>query len=222
MEGRKMKAKKFMLSAVVFLLLAVYRPAMTQAQLTIDDFTVGPHNVTFFSGIDENFQPSDGSPSLLSPGRLTRFIVDPAGNPLNQPATLDIGGGFFIVDTGARVFHRLEVFYGIDENLNPVPLNLNLSSFSKFRVHFDTLDQTLNFNLQVLAGNNPELTQCGVNQDGNPSGIPFFVEFDFACFVPSMGPPLDFSDIDFIDLIFQTGNVIGGHDYAITLVEAVP
>jgi len=62
---------------------------------------------------------------------------------------------------------------------------------------------------------------CRVNQPGDQTGIPFFVDFDFACFVPGMGDPPDFSDIDMIDLVLQTGNVIGGHDYAITLVEAV-
>ncbi len=205
------------LSFVLFPMMAV------QAQLTIDDFTVAPHNVTFFSGVDENFQPSDGSPSLVNPGRFTRFIVEPAGNPLNQPATLDIGGGFFIVGMGVRAFHRVEVFYGFDENLNLVPLNLDLSKFSKFRVHFDTLDQTVNFNMQVIAGNNPGIfAQCGVNQPGDPSGIPFFVDFAFDCFVPNIGPPPDFSDIDVIDLILQSGEPTGGLDYAITLVEAVP
>jgi hypothetical protein len=205
-----------------FCLLPVF---VVQAQTqTIDSFTGGPYNVTMFTGSDTNFQPSDGS--LVGPGRLTHFIIgdDPASNPLNQPATLDIGNGFLIVDTGARVTHRLEVFYGFDDQGNLVPLHLNLTGagFTKFRVHFNTLDSGLNFNMQVIAGNNPAVATCGVNQPGDQTGIPFFVEFAFACFVPGVGDPPDFSDIDTIDLVLQTGNVIGGHDYAITLVEAVP
>ena len=76
--------------------------------------------------------------------------------------------------------------------------------------------------MQVIAANNPAVATCGVNQPEDPTGIPFSVEFEFACFLPGEGPLPDFSRIDRIDLIIQTGNVIGGHDYAITLVEAVP
>jgi hypothetical protein len=215
-----MKSKMF---PFVVLCVAFLPALVVQAQTQpIDNFTGGPHNVTLLSGTDTNFQPSDGS--LVGPGRLTHFLIgeDPASNPLHQPATLDIGNGYLVVDTGARVAHRLEVFYGFDADGNPAPMNLNLAGFTKFRVHFDTLDQGLNFNMQVIAANNPAVATCGVNQPGDPTGIPFFVEFEFTCFLPNDGPPPDFSHIDMIDLIFQTGNVIGGHDYAITLVEAVP
>jgi len=146
-----MKHGMFAFLVLFFVLLPVLVvQAQTQA---IDNFTDGPYNVTLFTGSDTNFQPSDGS--LVGPGRLTHLIIgdDPASNPLNQPATLDIGNGFLIVDTGARVTHRLEVFYGVDEQGNLVPLHLNLTGagFTKFRVHFNTLDSGLNFNMQVIA-----------------------------------------------------------------------
>jgi hypothetical protein len=212
----------------LLVLLFVVLPVLgvqAQAQI-IDNFTAGPHNVTLFSGSNRNFQPSPSDGSMVGPGRLTNFIIgnDPASNPRNQPATLDILNGFLIVDTGVRVAHRLEVFYGFDELDNPVPLNLNLrdAGFTKFRVHFDTLDQTLNFNMQVVARNNPAVAQCGVNPPGDPTGVPFVVDFDFACFVPNEGPLPDFIAIDMIALVIQSANVIGGHDYAITSVEAVP
>ena len=74
--------------------------------------------------------------------------------------------------------------------------------------------------MQVIAGNNPAVAQCGVNQPGN--SIPFTVDFPFNCFVPNAGPLPDFSDIDLIDLILQSGSAVGANDFAITKVEALP
>lgn len=163
---------------------------------------------------------------MIGGSRLT--IFSSAANQFRQRATLDIGpsdSSALVIGAGIHASHRLEMYYGFDlrrGQLIPTPLNLDLSCFSRFRVHFNSNDQQINVTMQVTAGNNPgNRAQHALNVPGHVTDIPFVVDVAFSDFVPNAGPRPDFSDIDLIDLISQSGTAIGANDYAITLIEVV-
>jgi len=188
-------------------------PQVARAQsLVVDNFTTGNHEVTLRSGVETHVQ----SGSMIGGFRQTHFLVaDGAGNPFNQTGTLDIRpGGPMVVDMGTRVFHRLEVYYGVGPDGAIAPLNLNLSGFDRFVVNFDCSDSVLNFNLQIFSDSGATYSTLGYNLD--PNQDPFSVDFPFASFKGEA----NFSDVDLIVLIFQAGNVMGAQDFAITSLSA--
>jgi hypothetical protein len=204
--------------------LAVADASCSSSSLVIDDYSSGQYRVTLRPAGRLVMAVRRGS--MIGGSRLT--IFSSAANRFNQRATLDIGPGdssALVIDTGIHVSHRLEMYYGFDlrrGQVIPTPLNLDLSCFSKFRVHFNANDQGINVTMQVTAGNNPgNRAQHALNIPGHTDGAPFVVDFPFSDFEPNAGPLPNFTDIDLIDIISQTGSAIGANDYAITLIEAV-
>ena len=51
---------------------------------------------------------------------------------------------------------------------------------------------------------------------------PFHVDFAFADFEQDSAHPVDWHRIDFIFVLFQAGNLLGGHDLAVTKISAIP
>lgn len=51
--------------------------------------------------------------------------------------------------------------------------------------------------------------------------LPFHVDFPFADFVQDSAGPIDWSHIDFIFVLFQSGSSLGGCDFAVTKVSAI-
>jgi hypothetical protein len=191
---------------------------------TIDDFTAATQNLSVTDGVQENFKKAPPGSPLIGDSRLIVLRVEKPGVPaLAKAATLDIGDGHLVVQSGIQVLSRIEVFYGRGSNSEAIPLHHNLSGHKKFRLHFLASDSGLNINMQVRAENNPGIdAQSGVNIDGHPDGVPFVVDFAFDTFVPNAGPLPDFADINEITLIIQSGSVIGAIDYALTRIEALP
>lgn len=235
-----MKAKKLVWGALVLLpLLATFKPAPSHAQsLTIDNFTgATPQQVAVTSGSPswietkvsiKTASPCDpkSPPPSQSPIGCSRYlrlytVNDPTAG-FGAPAMLQASHRRLLFNSSIRNGHRIEVIYGIDERNQVVPLNLDLSGFKKFRIHFDSSDLGLNINLVVHASNNPVGGQGGLNIDGVPTGIPFVVDIPFTNFGVGAGEPPDFKHINQIWLIIQSASAIGGNDYAITSIEAVP
>ena len=48
------------------------------------------------------------------------------------------------------------------------------------------------------------------------------MDFAFADFEQDSAHPVDWHRIDFIFVLFQTGNLLGGHDFAVTKISAIP
>lgn len=226
-----MNTQESMWRAVALLLLATARPALTQTQLTIDDFTNAPQELTVTSGDKSNYKKANSntcdplssrsSQSPIGCARSIRFVVAPTKG-FAQPARLEIGGGLLLVDSSIRVSPVVQVFYGVNEQNQQVPLNLNLSGFNRFRVHVDSNDLDLIIAMQVIAGNNPSPALGEVSAFGTPTGTPFPVDLPFSSFAVNAGPAPDFRDIDQIRLFVQTASAIGANDYAIASIEALP
>lgn len=211
--------------AVTISAIAATSAASCPTSIVIDNFSSGQYEVTLRP--DGRLAMAVQQGSMIGGRRLT--IFSSAVNQFHQRSVLEIGPGgssVMVVDAGIRVPHRLEAYYGFDlqvDRIVPTALNLDLSCFSKFRVHFDSNDLQVNFTMQVTAGNNPgNRAQYALNVSGHVTAAPFVVDLPFSNFVPNAGPLPDFADIDLIDIISQTGSAIGANDYAITLIEAVP
>lgn len=219
-------------TSVIFVLALAWTPnagaGSCPSSLVIDDFSTGKYRIP---PLKVGSKTTTKTGAMIGGKRLTVFgICDTetpgecsAANPFNQPAAFEIRTQIpraLIVGTGIRQFFSLVVSYG-DASGGVDELDADLGCFSKFLVYFDANDQTVNFNMQVIASNNTAIATCAINQEGNPSGG-FVAEFPFSCFVPNSGPSPDFNEIDLIDLVIGNGNAIGGNDFAITKIEAVP
>ena len=180
----------------------------------IDDFTTGIYRVKLRENDDTNIQRGA---NIVGCFRQTRFIV-PAGNQFNQTAALEIRReGALIVNSDYKVFHRLEVVYGVDAQGRNAPLDLSLRSagYDRFRVRFDGNDLVLNFNIVVFDGDG-NISSHGFNV--SPDINPFDLDLLFDDFT-SNAAPADFDNIHFIALVFQSGNAVGANDYAITSLK---
>jgi hypothetical protein len=162
--------------------------------------------------------------SMLGGDRVTNFNIpiaptNPNNNPYGLPGTLDIlpnQSPLLVVSTGYKLFHGLQVFYGLNR-----PLDANFTCHDRFRVHFAASDLGLNINMQVSATNmNNVVAQCGKNVPGQTTGVGFDVEFPFDCFVVNAGPRPDFHHITQVRLLVQSGSAIAANDYAISKIEA--
>ena len=136
-----------------------------------------------------------------------------------QPASLLIGPGpndtgRLLVSTGVDTLATAELSYGIDENNRPVPLNLNVAEFDRFRIDFSFVDFAVNVNVVVFTPQG--WSACGHNVDQflTPAtvGDVFTQDFLFADFG---GPGRGFEEVDTILAIFSFFGPIGGNDYQI-------
>ena len=51
---------------------------------------------------------------------------------------------------------------------------------------------------------------------------PSFVDFAFDDFEPGYPNAMDWDDIDFVTVLFQTGSAIGANDFAVTSIVTIP
>lgn len=197
--------------------LAAFPSGARAASSILDDFTTGRYRKHLRCGGDSAFQNG----TMIGGVRNTSFLVPCGGgaNPFEQSASLEISkGGPLAVDSGIRVFHRLEVIYGLAKGDVFTPLSLDVSGFDRLRVRFDSNDLVLNFNVVVLMRDGTARVQAGCNIE--PHTLPFNVDLRFASdFVTQLGTP-DWSDVDAIDIIFQSGSAIGANDFAVTAFGA--
>ena len=187
----------------------------------IDDFTTGTAQMDLRvtgTGVDSNTQAG----SMIGGLRHVNFFT--YQNPfLQQGETKVEKGGPLTVSNGVREFFRLEVFWGIDATNKIVPLRYLPSGCDRFRVTFDSNSGVVNFNVQV---DTPvALFQDGINLPaGAATGLPFCVDFPFSNFVsntPGAKPNFAVEDISYMDMILQSGPVIGANNFAITRVETI-
>jgi hypothetical protein len=186
----------------------------------IDDFNTGTTQMDLRvagTGVDTNTQAG----SMIGGLRHVNFFT--YQNPFRQLGEAKVEkGGPLTVSNGVREFFRLEVFWGINASNNIVPLRYAPSGCDRFRVTFDSNSGVVNFNVQV---DTPvALFQDGINLPaGSATGLPFCVDFPFSNFVsntPGAKPTFAAEGITYMDMILQSGPVIGANNFAITKIEA--
>ena len=212
------RIKAWMPTALLGIATLAGIPSSARAASSIlDDFTSGPYRRRLVCGSDNAFQNG----TMLGGVRNTSLLVPcgDASNPFEQAASLEISkGGPLALGSGIRVFHRVEVVYGIDKGNVFAPLSLDLSGFDRLRLRFDANDLVLNVNVVVFMRDGTARAQAGCNVE--PRTLPFNLDLRLASdFVTQLGSA-DWSDVDAIALIFQSGSAIGANDYAVTAFAA--
>ena len=152
--------------------------------------------------------------------RVDEIVTD---IPLGRESVYTIKKGHLIVEDGVHMTSRLEISYGIAENNDIVPLNLDLSKVltkGQFNLHFHSLDMLneVDVIIQVVT---PSREIFQINKQVTPPVVgKFDIHFPFLVFRSGKTgtPPTgnDFRSIDYITLIFQEGGN-GGNDFAIDL-----
>jgi hypothetical protein len=212
------------------LALVVVAAASAQAQtgLVIDDFKDSPYHTSLTSQL-ELLTAYQTGPNILGGVRQTSIVVDQATPHFGQPTLMQIRrSGSLVISGGYKSYFGIYLGYGLDAAGGAAPLNLNLTGWGgacpgcdRFRIDFDGSDSELNYLVQVFDSDGQIATAYGPE---SLSGrvMPFHVDFPFADFVQSSARPVDWSRIDYIYVVLQTGNYLGGHDFAVTKVSAIP
>ena len=212
--------KQLTLSALA-LCLTLGAAQFTFAQdLNIDDFSTGAYASGFYASGASH--PSLQNGSMMGGSRDTNmFICDTAKkgdcaarNPYKQPSSY----GFFpatstraaamVQTAGYYVGPRIDMGYGFH-----TPMDVNFGAYQKIRIDFQSLAQTLNFNIQLFTGG--AYAQGGCNIPAYTA--PFSVELPLNKFVQTQG--FDFAHVNLINVIFQGGSAIGSVSFGITSAE---
>ena len=190
----------------------------------IDDFSEGPYNVALRNG-SVTAQQSDATGAHIYHGvRQTVFSVGP-DNSFNQPTVLHIRRHPpritfpMIIDAGLKSPWSLYLVYGVDINGQYSPLNLSVVGSNKFRVYFDSADLTISMGMTIYSRDNDGASMSKAVVPV-PSGGGFYADFDFSDFSPTGPNPIDWSDIDSIVVLFQSGTATQANDFGVTKIVA--
>jgi hypothetical protein len=212
--------------SVPLLKLAMLSLSIAGAQLalaqdvTIDNFKTGHYQSPGYkTGLVHN---SVQTGSMMGGSRDTNMSVcDTAkqgncarANPYNQASSY----GFFparggqaaaMVQTGGYfAAPRIDMGYGYE-----TPMDVDFSSYQKIRIDFNGLSQPLNFNIQLFTGT--AYAQGGCNIPAYAGA--FSAELPLSLFVQTQG--FDFHHVNEINVIFQSGSVIGDVGFGVTSLE---
>jgi hypothetical protein len=200
------------------LLAAATASAFAQDPNILDDFTTGHYQSPgyYYGPTHDSVQYG----KMIGGSRDTNMNVCPTNakcptyNPYNQPSSY----GFFpatatepaamVQTAGFYAAPRIDMAYGFHGVMHE-----NFGAYDKIRVNFKGLSQTLNFNIQLFTGTS--WAQGGCNIPTYPAE--FAIELPLDKFVTTKG--FTFSDVTYMNLIFQDGSAIGGVGFAITSVE---
>jgi hypothetical protein len=185
--------------------------------LTIDDFTTGKSPILHFNSGSHNGTTQAGDPSHLIGGtRSTNFNV--SANPLQQISTFqfrpDVKNHLsaFIHNASFYAGPRVDMGYG-----SGAPMHADFSSYRSdphglIRVNFLGLTENLNFNIQLYTGTT--WAQGGCNISAYPGA--FSVELPLDKFDDK---GINYADVNYINVIFQSSSPIGAIEFAVTSVE---
>jgi hypothetical protein len=193
-------------------------PRTLRAQdLSLDNFATGAGKISATTGTHEATQTGSG----IIGGNRNITLASPSGaNEFQQPiqvqvlpSTTSSVPSAFLWDVGYGAIARIDMIYG-----NTTSLGLNLTAYNRFRISFNGLSSTLNFNIVVWQSNNVASSNaCNLLVDEEP----FTVDMYLAGF-PNTGAPAMWENIEAIDIVFQGGGINGSPNLAITGFSAVP
>jgi len=239
----KLKTKAFALGAAraahlargAGLLAAVaiaWMPQTMRAQkdpLVIDNFQTGGGGAEATSGV--KYLTQTGTGIYGGTRNINLEVSTGAGNLFAQPAQVQVrpqpntsaAPSAFIVNAGFDVFTYIQLYY---EGATTESLNLNLADYNRIRLTFAGLIKGQDFNIEVYDNTGSwSLVSCGIGpftQTGVGTITLSTVDIPKENFGPTAaGNPLDWSNIELIDLIWEAGNVYGTNNFAITEVSAI-
>jgi hypothetical protein len=183
----------------------------------IDDFSTGPVTITF-NGATQTTDlvktVTEKGSTILRGERQTSFELSLAGNPFLLDAEFKINGATatapaaLTTAAGFQMSSRIDINYG---NYVNKPLNVNLTPYDRFRVHFLALDGDQDIVIQTFAPGGDG--QWGCSLAASPYH-PVVVDMPFV-----NSPGASFSGISQISVISQGGAY--GYETGIGLIEVV-
>jgi hypothetical protein len=199
-----------------------------QSELIIDDFRESPYLEAFHNHPTFLTEYQTG-PNIVGGVRQTSFTAVPAVPDFGQRTRLEIRNeGGLIVSGGYKSYFGLYLGYGYDTTGAARQLDLDLSGAGgqcfrcdRFRINFDGSDSELSHLMQVYDRNGNLATLNGTESTTGRT-LPFHLDFRFADFVGDPLNPVDWEHIDYVFVLLQTGNELGGHDFALTRISAIP
>lgn len=203
-------------------------PARAQ-ELVVDDFKESPYTSPAFIDQPTWVTRYQTGPNILGGVRQTNVTVSQGTRKFFQSSRLQIRPeGSMVFSGGYKSYFGLLLSYGYTATGAAHMLDLDLGldgtgadcpGCDRFRINFDGSDSELSYLMQVLDRNGHYAMMSGpVSLAGQNQ--PFSVDFPFADFVENPGSPVDWHHINYIYVLFQSGNVLGGHDFAVTKITA--
>jgi hypothetical protein len=226
-----MRISTFTVVMCVAAALTAASPAHAQSELVIDDFTAGAYPKDLTNEAWWVTEHKTGPASHIVGGvRQTSFIATQGTPPFGQSTSLRIGDGSMVISGGYKSYFGLYLGYGYDAFGGFNSLNLDLSGdhdadtcpdCDRFRIDFDGSDSELGYLMEVYDWNGNVALMNGPESLAGRI-LPFHIDFPFADFEEDPAHPVDWHHIDFVFVLFQTGAYLGGHDFAVTKITAVP
>lgn len=193
--------------------------AENQTEKVIDTFVDGALHQQMPATFASSYR---AAPSALGKVRQTSALAtDTQG--LGLVSNLDIGGHHLIVSSGLYSSFGLYLGYGYDLNGNSGGMHENFSGCDRVRITFEASDLELGYAVQVWDGAGAVATLDGaVSAAGQLS--PFSADFlkdDFKGSDAEGNPrPIDWTNITYVIVLFQSGSAIGANDFAVRSIVA--
>lgn len=189
--------------------------------LNIDDFKAGVYqSPQFYGGALHPKSQTGLTTHIIGGTRSTNINVCattpcPVNNPFNQPSSYQFRPGSntvpsaFLLKSGYYVGPRIDMAYG-----GGAPMQVDLSGYKSgwIRLNFKALTENLNFNIQLFTGTTYAQGGCNINYYPGD----FSVEVPFSKFIDN---GIDYSNINTMNFIFQSGSAIGAVDFLVTSIE---
>lgn len=207
----------FLTAALAFIPLSA--KAQSQTTKVIDDFTDGALHQQMPAAFATSYR---AAPSALGKVRQTSSMAaDLQG--WGATSSLDIGGHHLIVSSGLYSSFGLYLGYGYDVNGNAGGMHEDFTGCDRLRIDFDASDLELGYAIQVWDGKGAVATLDG---DASAAGRnqSFSADFPVADFhgFDAEGNPraLDWHDITYVIVLFESGSAIGANDFAVRSIVA--
>ena len=115
----------------------------------------------------------------------------------------------FLLKSGYYAGPRIDMGYG-----SGAPMQADFSGYKNgwIRLNFKGLTENLNFNILLFTGGTYAQGGCNISSYAGD----FSVEVPFSKFVDN---GIDYSNINTMDFIFQSGSAIGTVDFLVTSIE---
>ena len=223
-----MRVRVFWLLSCLALASVSALTAQLDTELVIDDFKESPYRKVL--GNHPTFLTEyQTGPNIVGGVRQTNFTASQVSPYVGQSTLLQIHpSGPLVINGDYKSYFGLYLGYGFDAGGGANRLDLDLSGdgnrclkCDRFRISLDGCDSELSYLMQVYDSNGNIATFSGTESTTGRI-LPFPLDFPFADFEQSSAAPVDWQHIDFIYVLFQTGNFLGGHDFMITRISAIP
>ncbi len=190
-------------------LMLVFAGQTVHAQLIVDDFKTGgfvaEHSTTGYKDIVKQ------GASILGKFRFVRLQINDNVFKQKMQVSVQPETGALVASIGYKLPQKVELKYGVDAKGANVPLNLNVSKFSKLNIEFEGLRPT-NFNVVVFS--TVDRSQYSENlEESVDSRVVSIPLTDFVA--NKTGPGFSLSDIDYIVFVMQPIGYLLCNDFAI-------